>query len=75
MQWFLTILFASLLCYNKCSQAAVAAGQKSGCELRYHRSRVRPKNSNLIENKVSIRTVKLSKRNGFSPFFCVAALF
>jgi hypothetical protein len=27
MQWFLTILFASPLCFNKRNQAAVAAGK------------------------------------------------
>ena len=60
--------FSSLLCFNKCDQAA-AAGQKSVCELRYHQPRVRPQNSNLIEKKVSRRTEKSSKRNCFSPFF------
>jgi hypothetical protein len=75
MQWFLTILFLLQLCFNKCNRAAAAAGQKSVCGLRYHQSRVRPKNSNSIENKVSRRTGKLSKRNGFSPFVFVAALF
>jgi hypothetical protein len=69
MQRFLTILFASPLCYNKRLRVAAAAEQKSACGLRSHRSRVRPKNSNLIEKKVSIRTVKWSKRNCFSPFF------
>jgi hypothetical protein len=51
MQWFLAIPFALALCYNKCNQpvAAAVAGQTSVCGLRYHRSRVRPKNSNLIE--------------------------
>jgi hypothetical protein len=44
MQWFLTILFASLIC----KWAAVVAGQKYVCELRYRKSRVLPKNSNLI---------------------------
>ena len=68
-QWFLTVLFALLLCFNKCDWAAVAAGEKSVCELRYHRSQVRPKNSNSIEKKVSRRTEKSSKRNGISPFF------
>jgi hypothetical protein len=68
-QWFLTILFVSPLCFNKRDRAAVAAGKKSICGLRYHRSHVRPKNSNLIEKKVSRRSEKSSKRNGFSPFF------
>jgi hypothetical protein len=58
MQWFLTIVFVSPLCFNKLNQVAAAAGQKSVYELRYHRSRVRPKNSNLIEKKVSRRTVQ-----------------
>jgi hypothetical protein len=31
----------------------VAAGQKSVCGLQYHSSRVRTKNSNLIEKTVS----------------------
>jgi hypothetical protein len=31
--------------------------------------RVHPKNGNLIEKKASERTVKLTKRNGFSPLF------
>jgi hypothetical protein len=51
MQWFLAILFASPLCFNKRNQVVAAAGQKSVCELRYQRSRVRPKNRNLIEKK------------------------
>ena len=68
MQWFLTVLFASPLSYNKRGRAAVAAGQKSACGLRSHRSRVRPKNSNLIEKQVSIRTEKSPICNGFSPF-------
>jgi hypothetical protein len=67
MQLFLTVLFALPLCHNKRGQAA-AAGQKSACGLRSHGSRVRPKNSNLIE-KMSIQTVNLSKCNCFSPFF------
>jgi hypothetical protein len=50
-----------------------AAGQKSVCGLRYRGSRVRTKNSNLIEKKVSRRTEKPSTRNRFSPFFFVAA--
>jgi hypothetical protein len=50
-QWFLTILFALPLCFNKHDRVAAAAGQKSVCELRHHRSRVRPKNSNLIEKR------------------------
>ena len=44
-------------------------GQKSACGLRSNRSWVCPKNSNLIENKVSIWTANLSKCNCFSPFF------
>ena len=36
MQWFLTILFALLLCYNTPELAAVTAGHKSVCEQRYH---------------------------------------
>jgi hypothetical protein len=55
--------------FNKHDQAVVAAGQKSVCELRYHRSCACPKNSNLIEKKVSERILKLSKHNGFSPIF------
>ena len=51
------------------------AGQKSVCELRYHRSRVHPKNSNLIEKKVSRRTEESSKRNHFSPFFLLCCGF
>ena len=49
MQWFLTILFASLICFNQRKRAAMVAGQKYVCELRYHKSRVLPKNSNLIK--------------------------
>jgi hypothetical protein len=74
-QWFLSILFASPLCYNKPNSAAAAAGQKSVCGLRYHRSRVRPQISNFIEKKVSRRTEKSSKRNGFSPFFLCCCRF
>jgi hypothetical protein len=51
MQWFLTILFALPLCYNKHGQVAAGAWQKSVCELRSHRSHIRPKNSNLIEKR------------------------
>jgi hypothetical protein len=69
MQWFLTVLFALPLSYNERGRAAAAVGQKSACGLRSHRSWVRPKNSNLIEKQVSIRTEKLSKCNVFSPFF------
>jgi hypothetical protein len=69
MQQFLTVLFVLLLCYNKRGWAAVAAGEKSACELRYRRLRVQPKNSNLIENMVSVRTVKPSQCNCFSLFF------
>ncbi len=47
----------------------VAAARNLVCELRYHGSRVGTENSNLIEKKVSRRTVKSSKRNGLSPFF------
>ena len=65
---FLTILFASPLSYNKHGPAAAAAGQKSACGLRPHRSWVCPKNSNLIEKQVSIRTEKLPICNGFSLF-------
>jgi hypothetical protein len=68
MQWFLTVRFASPLSYNKRGRAAAAAGQKSACGLRYLRSWVRPKNSNLIEKQVSIRTEKSSICNGFLPF-------
>jgi hypothetical protein len=50
-----------------------AAGQKSVCGLRYRGSRVRTKNSNLIDKKVSRRIEKLSTRNRFSPFFSVTA--
>jgi hypothetical protein len=46
-----------------------AAGQKSVCGLRYRGSRVRTKNSNLIDKKVSRRIEKLSTRNRFLPFF------
>ena len=69
MQLLLAVLFALQICYNECGQAAAAAGQKSACGLRSQGSRVRPKNSNLIEKQVSIQTVKWSKRNCFSPFF------
>ncbi len=69
MLGLLTVLFELPLSYNKRGPAAAAGGQKSACGLRSHRSRVRPKNSNLIEKQVSIRTEKLSKCNGFSPFF------
>ena len=66
--WFLTVLFASPLSYNKRGQAAAAAGQKSACGLRSHWSRVRPKNSNLIEKQVSLSAEKSPICNGFSPF-------
>ena len=69
MHRFLTVLFASPLCHKRRGQAAAALGQKSACGLRSHRSGVRPKNSNLIEKKVSIWTVNWSKCIGFSPFF------
>ena len=65
-QWFLTILFASPLCFNKRDRAAAVAGQKSVCGLRFHRPRVRPKNSNLIEKKVSRRTVITKKTKGLA---------
>ena len=68
MLGFLAVLFESPLSYNKRGRAAAAAGQKSACGLRSHRSRVRPKNSNLIEKQVSIRTEKSPICNGFSPF-------
>jgi hypothetical protein len=51
-----------------------AAGQKSVRELRYCDSRVRTKNSNLIEKKVSRRTEKSSTRNCFSQFFLSSLL-
>ena len=66
--WFLTVLFASPLSYNKRGRAAAAAGQKSACGPRSHQSQVCPKNSNLIEKQVSIRTEKSPICNGFSPF-------
>ena len=69
-----TILFAALLCDSKRKRTAVAAGQKSSCGLRYHGSRDSPKNSNLIEKKVSKKNVKSSKHKRFSPFFFVALL-
>jgi hypothetical protein len=65
----LTVLFTSPLCFNKRKRAAAAAGQKSVCGQRYHGSRYGPKNSNLIEKKVSEQTVKLRRHDGFSPFF------
>jgi hypothetical protein len=68
-QWFLTILFASLLYFNTLDWAAAVLGQKSLCELRYHRSWVCPKNSKLIEKKVSRRTKTSSKCNRFSTLF------
>jgi hypothetical protein len=61
--------FVSPLYFNKRGQAAVAAWQKSVCELRYHRSCIHPKNSNLIKKKVGRRTEKSSKPHHFSSFF------
>jgi hypothetical protein len=52
-----------------------AVGRKSVCGLQYHRSRVRIKNSNLIEKMVSKRTVKTPKPNHFLPFFFASPLF
>jgi hypothetical protein len=68
----LTILFASLLFYNKRERTAVAAGQKSVCELRYRGSRDSPEKSNLIEKRVSEKTEKSSTRNCFSLVFFVS---
>ena len=57
-----------VICYVN-ERVTPTTGQKSVCGLRYHRSRVLPKNSNLFEKKLTERTVKLSNCNGFSPFF------
>ena len=62
-QSILTILFASLLCFNKHERTAAAAEQKSTCGLRYHGSCYGPKNSNLIEKKVSEQTVTARRRD------------
>ena len=52
-KWFLTILFALLLCFNQLKLAEVAMGQKYVCELRCnHNSSVLPQNSNLIKKGV-----------------------
>jgi hypothetical protein len=45
--------FASPLCVSTRERAMAVAGQKSVCGLRYHDSRVRTKNSNVIVKKVS----------------------
>jgi hypothetical protein len=66
---YLTILFASLLCFNKLKRAAVAMGRTSVCGLRYHWSRIQSRKGNLIEKKVSEWTAKLSRHDVFSPFF------
>ena len=68
-QSFLTVLFASLLCFNRHEQVTAAAGRHLVCELRYHWLRIGTKKSNLIEKKVSRRTEKSSKPHRFSPFF------
>jgi hypothetical protein len=47
----LTVFFALPLCVSTREQFTAAAGQKSVCGLRYRGSRVRTKNSNLIEKK------------------------
>jgi len=49
---YLTILFASPLCFNKRKRAVVATGRTLVCGLRYHWSRIRPKNGNWIEKKL-----------------------
>ena len=51
--WFFTVFFASPLCVSSCERAMVVAGQKSVCGLQYRGSRIRTKNSNLIEKTVS----------------------
>jgi hypothetical protein len=51
LQWFLTIHFASLFFVNKRKRAEAAGGRNSVCEQRYHGSRVRTENSNLIEKR------------------------
>jgi hypothetical protein len=56
-QSFLTVLFASLLVFNKLERAAAAVGRNSVCELRYHGPRVGPEGCNLIEKMVSVTTV------------------
>jgi hypothetical protein len=45
--------FALSLCVSTREQLMAAACEKSVCGLRYRGSRVRTKNSNLIEKKVS----------------------
>ena len=53
MQWFLIILFASLLCFNQIKWVVVVTGQKYVCELRYnHKPSILPENSNLIKKGV-----------------------
>ena len=71
---FLTVLFcvAALCKYTRAGDGG--GGSKSVCGLRYRGSRVRTKNSNLIEKKVSRRTGKSSTRNRFSPFFLSSLL-
>jgi hypothetical protein len=65
---FLTILFASPLCFNKCGwQWQRGEHWSVGCYIIDHA--FASQNGNLIEKNVSERTVKCSKQNGFSPFF------
>ena len=45
------------------------AGQKLVCGLQHDGLHVGPENKNLLEKKVSEKSVKPYKHNGFSPFF------
>jgi hypothetical protein len=69
LQWFLTILFESLLCSNTRERVAAATGRNSVCEQRYHGSSIRTQNNNIIEKMVSRNHCKKSILDKNSPFF------
>ena len=64
-----------LLCFNLHKWAAVAVGQKSVCEQGYHRSCIRPQNSNLIEKRLVEELKNYQNQIVSHSSFCVAALF
>ena len=62
-QCFLTVIFASPLCFYKCKWATVATGWTSVCGLRYHRLCICPKNG-LIEKRW-VKNCKIFKAQCF----------
>ena len=71
VQSFLTILFASLIIFNKWEWEVTEAGQELVCEQRYHGWYVGREISQLIEKLVSMTAPFVPDNNTCTSLMCL----